>query len=56
MAIKYEQDDGAGKPAKKEVGGKTYVAEEPPGESAHTESVFPFAKPKRPEKKPRGTK
>ena len=53
MAIKFEQDDGAGKPAKKEVGGKTYVAEEPQAEPAGETIVLPFAKPTRPEKKAR---
>lgn len=49
MAIKFEQKTGDDKPAKKEVGGKTYVAEEPAASDAP--DVLPFAKPVRPEKK-----
>ena len=52
MAIKFEDDKGAAKPAKKEVGGKAYVAEEPASApSADRDSVLPFAKVVRPDKK-----
>ena len=54
MAIKFEEKDDGAKPAKKNVGGKTYVAEEPA--SAEKPEELPFAKPVRPEKKGRGTK
>ena len=51
MAIKFESDKGEkSKPAKKEVGGKVYVAEEPA--PAPTEAL-PFGKPPRTEKKER---
>lgn len=49
MAIKFEQKTGNTEPAKKEVGGKTYVAEEPAADPAP--DALPFAKPVRPEKK-----
>lgn len=49
MAIKFEQKNGDDKPAKKEVGGKVYVAEEPAADAAP--EALPFAKPVRPEKK-----
>jgi hypothetical protein len=50
MAIKFEDDKGVAKPARKEVGGKTYVAEEPSAGQSETASL-PFAKPVRAEKK-----
>ncbi|MDX7952589.1 hypothetical protein P7D22_15570 [Lichenihabitans sp. Uapishka_5] len=55
MAIKFEDDDG-GKPAKKVVGSKAYVAEEPAPESGEAATVLPFAKPVRPDKKGRKPK
>ena len=52
MAIKFEDDPGA-KPAKKEVGGKTYVAEEPAADRSQSATDLPFAKPVKAEKKGR---
>ena len=53
MAIKFEEKDAGDKPAKKEVGGKTYVAEEPQAKPTDESIALPFAKPIRPEKKSR---
>ena len=53
MAIKFEEKNSDGKPAKKEVGGKTYVAEEPAPATSEPAGELPFGKPVRPEKKGR---
>ena len=50
MAIKFTENDGGGKPAKKEAGGKAYVAEEPSAGPDPT-SELPFAKAVRAEKR-----
>lgn len=55
MAIKFEENDKAEKPAdKKQVGGKTYVAEEP--SATEQQAPLPFAKPVKTEKKDRKPK
>lgn len=53
MAIKFEDKNGEGKPVKKEVGGKVYVAEEPAPDISETADELPFGKPVKPEKKGR---
>lgn len=53
MAIVFRDRDSAGEPAKKEVGKKTFVAEEPTAKVSEEPVELPFGKPVRPEKKGR---